>query len=357
MFRFDILKKIKNWDYALVPDAVPENNRILSIDILRFFAIFLVTGFHIARYFSYDLHDILQVFLQAFKIGGGMGCALFFVIAGYCAELSYTKGKNTYFSFWKKKIKKIIVSYYVAILFWIIAVKSGIAVKSIDFWDILTHCTFTHNLFSSTMYSISGVFWFLGTLVDFYILFPFITGITKKHPRVSFLSSIIICVFAMILENVLGQPVNLHRSIFIYLPCFVAGMLLFNKRLFMRRGNLLLILISLSTIFFIEPGYVNKIFFNLPLYYVCISILLSVGVTNLEVNLNRGLQSTNWISYIAQRSFSIYLYNYIFCAVKPVNHSSFVFIVLYIFTFCFGFLMYDFIEKKAIRLKGIKFHT
>ncbi|MBR2273493.1 MAG: acyltransferase [Alphaproteobacteria bacterium] len=326
-----------------------ENNsskHFLSIDILRFLAIFLITGFHIGRYFSFDLHNILSIFSLAFRQGGQVGVAVFFVIASYCMQLSYNKEKNTCFSFWKKKAKKIILPYYTAILFWIIGVNSGVAVKNIEFWDIFTHCTFIHNLYSTTMYSVSGVFWFLGTLVDFYILFPFVSAIISKYSKISFILSFVVCFSSLYAVRLLDNSVVLSRSFFVYLPCFVVGILLYDKKLNLKYGNVFLLIISLIILFFVNPKYINKLFWNLPIYAILVSIFLSIGIINLEKFI-KNIKVVKWITFISKRSFSIYLYNYIFYIARPINRSSFVFCILYIFTFCFGILMYELVEKRS----------
>lgn len=53
----------------------------------------------------------------------------------------------------------------------------------------------------------------------------------------------------------------------------------------------------------------------------------------------------NFINTIANASYSIYLYNYIFCAIKPLYKNSITCFVLIFFVFGFGMCMNMLIEK------------
>ncbi len=326
-------------------------DRILSIDFLRFFAIFLVTGFHLGRFIGfYNFSGISYLFKDAFTVGS-LGCEIFFVVSAYCMCISYNK-KSSKFDFWKAKFINIYPTYIFALIFWIVLVKNGVTSKSADFFDIATHALLIHNLFPSTFYSISGVFWFLGALFNFYLIFPFVYSFISKKPLFSLLLSVILHFAILFCAEVtnLKSPVLL-KSIFIYMPCFVCGILAYEGRLRFKNSlhNIVLLSLGLFLLFVVSPSDLRA-YFPISLgstYGVTVGVLCSLGFINNNSILNKlpdvGIRC---ISVIAQTSFSIYLYNYIFYIAKPAVQNGLALWIYMLVVFSFGIFMYNIVEKK-----------
>lgn len=290
--------------------------RLFYIDFLRFVAIFLVTGFHIARFLGFDnFHGFACILKNLFINGGWIGCCLFFCISGYCLCLKYNE-KINYFSYLKTRLIKILPAYYIAIFIWYVIVKMGIAVKPVGVSAILSHLFLVHNFDNANFYSVSGVFWFLGVLVDFYIIFPFLFRLQKNSKYgleiltlFVFLSSLLISQYFHIEGSVF------NKSVLINLPCFSFGILLCKRKipeLFLKNTSILIfILITLILIFFTKSGG----FMDTPINLLAIVkslLIMFTCVISKDIIDKIPLIIKEFITSIAVASYSIYLYNYIF---------------------------------------------
>lgn len=323
--------------------------RLFFIDVLRFLAIFFVTGFHVARYIGFDnLHSFGKIFKNLFITGGWLGCCLFFLISGYCLCLNYNENTK-YFDYLKHRLIRLLPTYYVAMVIWYFLIKMGIAPKPIDLSAILSHVFLLHNLNEANFYSMSGVFWFLGVLFDFYLIFPFLYKLQKNTrfgleilTLILFVASIFItCCF-----HIRGSVFN--KSILINLPCFVFGMILCKKQyvnlFFNKYLKAILLIISLVLLIFAK----NSSFMGAPIDMLAIieSILVGIVCFSFKNELEKIPEIIkNFISQIALASYSIYLYNYIFHVAKPVYFNSTIIFIYILFVLGFGLCMYELIEK------------
>ena len=142
---------------------------------------------------------------------GDRGVQCFFLISSF---LAYTSLENTFqsspsfnfhkvISWWGKKILRLIPLYYLSILssllflenhgnlYWL-GSEGHVTLK-----NILAHLLLIHGFFPHYANSILGVEWYLGTLVIFYIMLPFIYKYINslKKSIISFFISLILCLF------------------------------------------------------------------------------------------------------------------------------------------------------------------
>jgi peptidoglycan/LPS O-acetylase OafA/YrhL len=102
-----------------------KEGRIFVLDFLRFFAIFLVTGFHVSRFFGFDsLNSVGIIFKNSFITGGWLGVCLFFFLSGYCLCINYNS-QIKYFDFLKKEINKNFTNILYCNDFWVYFDKNG----------------------------------------------------------------------------------------------------------------------------------------------------------------------------------------------------------------------------------------
>lgn len=146
----------------------------------------LVTLFHIARGPSLPSYPLGDFDLYAFLANGWVGVGIFFTISGYCMGMSsardFENGVNisNYIRYALKRIMRIAPPYYIAIAVWVFIIRVyQVAPKPSDLTNIITHLTFTHNLFPDTFFGISGVFWSIGVEMQFYLVLPFIIALCR----------------------------------------------------------------------------------------------------------------------------------------------------------------------------------
>ena len=315
--------------------------RLFFIDFMRFLAIFFVSAFHVARYIGFDVLNILK---YPFMAGGWIGCSLFFMISGYCLCMKYDENV-CYFEYLKKRLIRLLPAYYISIIIWYFLIKMGITHKPIGLSAILSHIFLVHNFDNSNFYSLSGVFWFLGVLFDFYLIFPILYKLKKKKYALEIFTFVVfvLSVFISIFFQIKGSVFN--KSVLINLPCFVFGMLMYEKKISLNKFfKFLLLVFSILFLIFIKPaGFMGS---SVNLVAIIETILIGVLCFSYKDEFSKIPELfKKFIGEIAISSYSIYLYNYIFYAAKPtVKNHTMIFIYM-AFVFGFGIVMYKLIEK------------
>lgn len=332
----------------MTAETIEKKQRLFSIDVLRFIAIFLVTGFHCLRFVNRRSFNMLMFppSLHAFQVGA-LGVEIFFIVAAFCLCLSWDKLKDPCKIFFNR-LKRVLPVYYVAIFSWIILIHMGVAVKPAEAWDIIAHCLCIHNLFSATFPTISGVFWFIGAIFDFYLVFLVFGHRFLKSNKFWIIFSFICFLSAHFINLYTGYSKHvLNHSILVYMPCFACGILLYNKKFDFKCNiiNYVLLAAGVYLLCFVDNIAFNQFFgTKLNLYGIVVASLLAVSIYNIIER----IQSVpyfikNPINLVATSSFSIYLYNYIFNAYNSISPK---YIYIYIFqVFGFGLLMYYLVEK------------
>lgn len=336
-----------------------EQKRLFSIDFLRFFAIFLLTGFHCLRFVvgeSY-LETSFSPFLHMFKVGA-LGVEIFFIISAFCICASYDRVQNAGKVF-LNRMKRIIPVYYIAILVWVILTYVGVPNNAIQPIDIISHVFFVHNLSPIQYYTVNATFWFLGTLFDFYLIF-LIFGHKLLKSNLFWVIFALVSAFAIYMISFYTgfEKGSLLRSVFGLMPCFACGILMYNKQFEFKHFqiNYILLVLGLYMLMFVGRNEFNSIFLTKYNFHgIITSILLCISIYNiLERFKNIPKVVHNIVSLIAISSFSIYLYNYIFLSYKVISHS-YVFVFIYLLnTLGFGILMYYLIEKPILNSKLFK---
>ncbi len=249
--------------------------------------------------------------------------------------------------FYKSKILRIIPVYYISLIVWYFLIKEGIAVKPYNVKDLIYHLLFIHTFDKTTFFSISGVFWYIGVQIHFYLLFPFIVILLEKINNILlFLASFIPLVLASIFFS--KGDVVLYWNAMIFMPTFVAGILLYKG--YMRIESKLFIVFIFICIFSIMN--INNITLMLGMWdRVIAGILLGVLLFNLRDGINKlPFYIKNFVTLIAITSYSIYLYNYIVVSYIPIVKSGSGLVIYTMLVFGFGILMYELIEKPLTKI-------
>lgn len=127
------------------------STRNISIDILKFFAVLLITNSHFST---------LYVFGQQLATGGAIGDALFFFASGFCLFLS--RRKDNFMFFYKRRISRI----YPTIFSWAI-------LSSFLLGNQKSMCEIV----------ISGGGWFVSCIMVYYVFTYFIHKKTERFSK------------------------------------------------------------------------------------------------------------------------------------------------------------------------------
>ena len=183
--------KEKQWKF--------DDKHIDVLDGVRALAIFIVAWYHIwqiswkSAYFDFSWLGIerFQGMDATWFVRYGFEMVdLMLLLSGFCLFLPYARSmvyatkEPDIKKFYKKRVARIIPSYYFAIIVaLIVANVNGEYATSADMRkDLIPHLFFVHTYFKeSYIWShLNGVLWTLAIEVQFYLLFPWIAKLFKK---------------------------------------------------------------------------------------------------------------------------------------------------------------------------------
>ena len=153
------------------------------IDYARGFSILTIVVFHLTQGLA-----LPKILTYAFTFGSA-GVHLFFFSSGFgLAKSNYT----TYLAFLKKRLNNVLIPYYITITIIFLA-NFWFKVYPPEWSKYLSHI-FLYKMFWSRLdESLGGHFWFISTIIQFYLVFPLLLFFlrTKKYRRF-FISSLIV---------------------------------------------------------------------------------------------------------------------------------------------------------------------
>ena len=237
------------------------------IDFAKGFAILSIVVFHFSQPY------VLGIWEKAIMIGGS-GAHLFFILSGFGLGLSKRVNAST---FYKKRFIKILIPYYIVIITIYVINLIFPFYKDITLYTLFGHLFFYKMFDESIMTSLGYHFWFLSTIIQFYMVFPLLVLMRDKMSSLGFIATtLLISVSYWITVTYFDlADERIYNSFFLqFLWEFSVGMLLAklykekNKRIWVQ-PNLLLMFVAIGGILLmalmaLKGGRVGQTFNDIP---------------------------------------------------------------------------------------------
>ena len=174
--------------YRMWPDA----KHLDVLDGVRVLCILLVGWFHIWQQgWLTPQFQVMEAFISLdFLLRTGyLWVDGLLLLSGFLLYLPYTQAGSklpSAASFYKRRLIRILPSYLLCVvpMFVVCCVRGSYDRTSDAALDILSHLTFTHNLFYFSYFRspLNGALWTLGVEVQFYLIFPLLARAFRKLP-------------------------------------------------------------------------------------------------------------------------------------------------------------------------------
>lgn len=218
------------------------SKRIESITFYKGIAIIMVIFVHYAQMF--DVNFFLNQFARFFQ----MGCQIFLTLSCFSLTLSSKTKIRSYKAFIQRRIKKIIVGYYLMILVYLcirilqfkIYGTYDSFVEAVNPIGLILNFTFLHGVYPNAIMNNKIVYggWFVGTIIILYMIYPLLLKINDKfNGKLKNTWPLFIQVFSfvvIIVANLINERFECINNNFIYfsfinqLPSFCVGLIMYN---------------------------------------------------------------------------------------------------------------------------------
>lgn len=297
-----------------------KNKTIDLLDFLKGFSMFTIVIFHLLKVLEFT------PLMQKAIYFGGTGVHTFILVSGFGLYLSFIKKPMTYWVFMKKRFIKVYIPYIIVVTV-IVLISLFIPIYKSSFYSYLGH-VFLYKMFDDNIIGSYGDhFWFISTIIQFYIVFPFLVKWRNKLSLTGFfLTGLFVSMGWIILILLISkEDYRTWNSFFLqYLWEFNLGMIL--AEIYLKRNEFwtiktkyLALIAAIGLLIYgllaIQLENIGKLINDIPalIGYTCFAIL----IFNLRIKLiNNFLLFTGAISYslylvhIAVRVIIVYLYNY-----------------------------------------------
>lgn len=298
--------------------------KIEFVDFAKGFSILAIVIMH---YFTkIDLPSIVRM---AFDFGGS-GIHLFFMVSGFTLFVS---SYENFIQFYKKRFLSIIVPYYIAVSLYFFFSLILPGQKTISFYELAGHFLLFKMFDNSIFFSVAFEFWFISTIIQFYILFPLLKRLYLKFGNYFVIFSVVLSLIYMFSVSYYPQmhkPVLQHLFIR-YLWEFIAGFYLMD--IFKRKGRefwrvkpiyLLLVFFVSSALVVAGKVYENSLLVPIDDIFNCFAF---ISFTILVYILLSGIKISFLFVFIGSYSFYLYLIHGItlsvtrksLCGIVPFN--------------------------------------
>lgn len=316
-----------------------------GINLLKALAILNVTYYHIWRTLGRKTLEFGGFDLTLPFHFGNLGVNLFVFVAGFLVIPSIVRsGSIKIFMF--NKFKALSPLYFLAILFYFIFTVSGFPITSQlhDLNSVLLHLTYTHTLVSSTTYSLSGVLWYMGLIMQLYF-FGYL--IYKLYLHNKYLSFLVVLILHFLSFHLKGDIIA-TRFVGKYVLLFFIGMMSYQyfekiTDLFYNKFSFTSFSLALGVFLFsvYSPNLIN---FKYMLYHQAFVFIFFpfflVLIKGFKVFNSEALK---FVCYLGVISYPLYLFNYSYLIVaKSVKVHGFHALFFYtVFLFVMAVIFYE----------------
>jgi len=196
------------------------------LDGLRAIAAIYVVLHHTISQFNFDYPSLN--FIEKYSIisffYGHLAVDFFIVLSGFCLTIPIVnansfKLKNGIVLFYKRRIRRIVFPYFLALIFSLVLIKTLVGVKTGRHWDsslpvstndVITHFLLIQDVFSSSMFKINHALWTISVECRIYLFFPLLLLIWRKFSGgMMLLTTLLISMFIFISTAYLNYFFNL----------------------------------------------------------------------------------------------------------------------------------------------------
>lgn len=274
---------------------------------------------------QFDDCRVQQLLMNVFKYGHA-AVDIFIVVSGFCLMLPLMNtgklGKMNVLSFLKRRVKRIIPTYYFAALLSMFLIYTLIGNKTgshwdisipINKWDIFTHFFLIQDLFYDTNFKVNHVFWSIAVEWKIYFVFPVIVIlITRIGLLVTFalVTSCVVIVYYFLLSSTYlnSSPwgINPHYYI-LFLMGMISAYIVRNDELKTLLTKFPIhIVAGLFLIFWYFLEFYHKwMLADLSIGFSCLLFLVCLSTERL-INF-RKILSIRPIVFIGSFAYSLYL--------------------------------------------------
>lgn len=295
-----------------------EKNRVYSLDKMKGIISILIALYH---YVSWSESETLTFIDQFLSKIGIYGVSIFYVISGTTLFLVYeNRLKWPKIGFIFKRLIRISPLFYLATIITIFLNKlNGFGVP--DLYKIIINFTYLFGIVDHGNYIVTGG-WFIGNIVFFYLIFPFLLKLIKKSVnlfKVLFALAIGIAIYvSSFLSNGISswdeywvEYINPLNQLYLFVGGMLIGWLYKNKKLIINQKKSILIFISFIILFSLAPMDINnQIYLVMGIERILFSIItFSICYFALMIKTGNSSLFSKSILFFGEVSFSIYLYH------------------------------------------------
>ena len=246
------------------------NLRFDAVDFLRIIAMFCVIFLHFVCMFDPPSWWAIYNIRSVYGAPAWSGVTIFFFVSAYLNVIGFVKGKYPFtfkgiMTFYKKRLLKILIDYYILLAILILVFYRNIFVDDLYTFFRLIFCFYdgTTNVVSLPFI---GHLWFVSTIVQFYLICPLIAfGVYKIKDKKNLLLILFFVVLAVgqaikipLIYYKVGWHKYIYTPVYSNLDFFICGALFYAYN--RDRKNVPLWLQITSIVVFVGVIYANSCF-------------------------------------------------------------------------------------------------
>jgi len=210
------------------------------LDGIRAVAVLVIVWFHLWQqsWLQPVVGEVIN--LDWLPRHGAIMVDMMILLSGFCLFLPYARhmvygeANPTAGSFYRKRIARIMPSYYIILLVTLLCFALPLGEYGGDmgamFKDLLPHLFFVHNWFEASNQAthLNGVLWTVGVLMQFYIVFPLLAKAFQKKPWITYWSMTALGLLVSLLISKNHMSIDMGKYVnntFTFVSVYANGMM------------------------------------------------------------------------------------------------------------------------------------